>query len=281
MDDYARFCSVATAQPFTEDDLERSAQALIAKLESFGQGVDGSDVKAAMPAAFVASHEEAPASSHYYEDDAASALQQQHLDAGMSQASDGSNQSGGGQSASARLYERARAKQSAAAAGDDGKENGVHAPAINARSKQLAGKRDGAIGERLHEEAIEREARRQRAIEEAQARQEAEALEGASSAVPEINGVSAQLTAGRMGAVADRLFESHKESARKHEDRIRDAQREAEAAARPNVSEGSTRIAALLPGREAPVQDRLYACAAERQVRRRPLIEVACDRADL
>ena len=54
MEDYKRFCSVATAQPFTEEDLERSAQALIAKLESFGQGVDGSDIKAAMPAALAA-----------------------------------------------------------------------------------------------------------------------------------------------------------------------------------------------------------------------------------
>ena len=228
MEDYKRFCSVATAQPFTEEDLERSAQALIAKLESFGQGVDGSDVKAAMPAALAARSIRSPkkiASTYYEAEDESPQL----LEAGVSQASNGSNQSGAGQSASARLYEQARAKQSAKAVDDDVKENGVYAPTINARSKILTGKREGAVSDRLHEEAIEREARRQRAIEAAQAQKEAEALEAGEGGVPKINEVSAQLTAGRAGAVADRLFESHKELKQKQEDRAKLAKREAEA----------------------------------------------------
>jgi hypothetical protein len=122
---------------------------------------------------------------------------------------------------------------------DDVKENGVYAPTINARSKILTGKREGAVSDRLHEEAIEREARRQRAIEAAQAQKEAEALEAGEGGVPKINEVSAQLTAGRAGAVSDRLFDSHKELKQKQVDRAKLAKREAEAStAATDRSEG-------------------------------------------
>ena len=114
-----------------------------------------------------------------------------------------------------------------------GKENAVvHAPSINPRSKNMVGKREGDACERLHEESREREARRRAAINEAESRLAAEAEDEARNAVPEINNVSAQLAAARTGDVTSRLFEYAKESARKHEEKAKDAEREA-AAARP------------------------------------------------
>ena len=295
MDDWQTFVSTA-ALPTEEDELERNAEALIRRLESFGQRTAESRLPAA-PTASLASkrmaftrevepimEDEEEEQEQGYHEAHQIPLDDPHdpyLDGGFSEASDSSSASG---QASQRLYEHARSKQqqqlqqlSSTSSASSGKENGggVHAPHINERSKVLVGKhlRDGDIGERLHVEGREREARRRAAINEAdEARHVAEA-EGARHAVPEINGVSAQLTAGREGTVANRLFDHAKESARRHEERAKDAERFASAAARPNVSTGSERIAAAIPGREAPVQERLYATAAERQEK---LLRASC-----
>ena len=256
MDDWTDYCSVAAPLHGPEvDELERSAQHLIARLESFGKPVQQVLPTGQMPSdRQSADLPTSPASSEV----SMAGARRSSLDGGTSQASDCSVTSAS--PTASRLYAHTRAKQQKSMVG---KENEAHVPKINPRSKSLAGRRDGDIAARLHEAGREREARRIAAIAQAEQR---EALEAADKreAIPEINLVSAQLAGARVGPVADRLFEGAREIARKHEERSQEVEREASTLARPAVSEGSMRIAAMMQGRKGPVQERLYATAAEK-----------------
>ena len=278
MDDWKDFCCVA-GPTVGDDALERSAEQLIAKLESFGSHMDS-----ALPRAgerkdcfstvaneqgdcedYPVSPMESTLSSTMSDARHTSSVCSDDIDAGLSQTSDSS-------AVGSRLYRQARMKQQQTAKKHD-KENGASLkPAINQRSKQLIGKRDGDAGERLHQEGKEREARRRAALEAAEARAQAKA-EDESFGVPLIDDVSAQLAAGRAGVVSDRLYDQAKEHARRQAEREREAEQLHKESARPVVSEGSSRIAAMLTGRDGPVQERLYATASERQER---LLRASC-----
>ena len=143
------------------------------------------------------------------------------------------------------------------------KENVSHVPQISDRSKELIGDRGGDAGSRLHDDGMQRAARRQEKLLAAElSLMEKEAKE-AKEAIPEINGVSAMLASGRNGKVGDRLFEHAKESARMKAEKTMESQRQEMEHHRPAVSGGSERIAAVLPGREGPVEDRLYNAGKE------------------
>ena len=107
-------------------------------------------------------------------------------------------------------------------------------------------------------------ARKQAAIDEAARKAAAEAL-NAHEAMPEINAVSHMLASCREGDVADRLFNHAKDVEKKQAERALEERRKAAAEARPAVSAGSEQLVARMPGRDAPVQDRLYAEHEERQ----------------
>jgi hypothetical protein len=236
MADWEAFASRIDELP-EEELLERSADELLKRLESIGQRT--SSLADSAPAAMQRRLSEASSAG-----DGGSSVCSLSTDGG-------SHSSRGGRPP--RLRRETRRSST-------GKENGGaaarHVPQISSRSKDLVGEREGDVGERLHEAGLQAAARRQHAAAEASRLADEKLTQEAREAVPEINGVSSMLAAGREGHVSDRLFVHAKETARAKAEKALEVRRSEAAAAIPTVSGGSERIAAVLPGREGPVQVR-------------------------
>ena len=257
MDDWVSFVSSTGGE--SEVTLERDAEALIERLEAFGSRVGSLTSPARAP-----SPEASEPSQHSVSPQSTASERRESLEESscLSVCSEErSARAVDGHRAAERLYANARQRHQAAVE----KENStleMAEPQINARSRAL--KRDGPIGARLHQEAQAKAARQQEALEHEVKRREEEER-AAEVRQPAINELSVQLMRDRSGDVADRLYSQARRAAGRQEQRELDQQQQLKETARPEISTGSQRIAAVLPGRHAPVQERLYAEASARK----------------
>ena len=193
----------------------------------------------------------------------------------MSDTSDTSSANG---RATSRLYQQAKGRQLLQQRQENNKENGARCGGgggggagdrrarHRARSKELAGERAGDAGTRLHEQGKAAQERKAAQALEAE-RRRAEAERAGGPAVPRSTPSprSSRRTArarSLTGCTSTRASASGGSRPRRWTRSGRRRRR------RGIVSTGSERIAATLPGREDPVQDRLYAEASERREKR-------------
>lgn len=293
MDDWRQYTSsLPTGLTHEEMNLEASAEALIARLEGFGDrpkasggGGGGRDrftnddnddssssqpPDASMPAAASAARRIQPPSARLKLTAAPNRRASVGSDADsennygqtsqVSEASSTTSSNSRGARAAAHRQEQVRRQQQLMhnrhrEGGDDfctGK------PQIDGRSAKLAGERSGDVGDRLLQAGKESAARKQAAMDEAARKAAEEALE-ARDMVPEINAVSHMLTAHREGSVSDRLYSHSKDHEKRLADKALEERRKAASGAKPAISSGSEQLVARMPGRDVAVQDRLYA----------------------
>lgn len=286
MNDWVAF--TAGAQLGSQDSaIERDAEALIQRLEAFGSKVSCMNLSPRRSSAQgerVQSDEKvtSPASSVHSKHSSLGSPDQSLSLGDSCEGLDGCRQSSpscdgstvpsderavNGQRAPRRPYAQAKVRQQRAASD---KENAARsaprtsAPQINPRSKAM--QRSGSIGDRLHQEALSKAAR-QEAIAEEIKRRKMEEMKARDEEgyYPAINEVSASLMRERSGDVVDRLYGYAKNKDREQQAREAIHQQQIQESARPEISTGSQRIAALLPDRNKPVQERLYAEASTRQ----------------
>ena len=281
MDDWREYTSrLPTGLSLEEADLERSAEALIAKLEGFSERATGGNLSSSSISSSSGSEQPAPQQQQQQRmippptarrptpaapsrrasigSDADSETYGQ-----SSQVSETSSTSSRSSRAAAHRKEQARRQQKLMQNRGVLDENCTGKPNINDRSAALAGKRTGDVGDRLLAAGKEQAMRKQAAIDEASKRAAEETL-AARDMVPEINVVSHMLTSHREGDVADRLFSHAKDVEKRQAEKALEERRKASAIAKPTVSSGSEELVARMPGREGPIQDRLYADHEER-----------------
>ncbi|KAL1524139.1 hypothetical protein AB1Y20_019048 [Prymnesium parvum] len=274
MEDWAAF--VSTASHGDEADLERDAEALIERLEAFGSKVSSMELSpareeksAAKPISSYVPKVTPPdrrcsPSPHSVASDARRCSIETSSCGGSSVASE--ERRVDGQLVSKRLYAHAKARQERAALDKENADRlaaSSAAPHINPRSKSM--QRSGSIGERLHQEAHSKVLRQEAVAAETKRREAESAKESDNDGHPAINEVSASMMRDRTGDVVDRLYAQAKTRGREQEQRQAAAAQEILAHSRPEISTGSQRIAAKLPDRHLPVQERLYAEASARQ----------------
>lgn len=280
MEDWRQYTSsLPSGLSLQEMNLEASAEALIAKLESFGD----------LPKESRGRRDQFSAADPGSSEDSASSVQTRRIpppsarglaaapnrraslvsDADsetygqISQVSEASSSTSSSRGARAAAHRQEQARRQQQLMHNRNREGGADDfctgnPQINGRSAKLAGERSGDVGDRLLQAGKEQAARKQAAVDEAARRAAEEALE-ARDMVPEINAVSHMLTSHREGSVSDRLYNHSKDAEKRMADKALEERRKAASIAKPAISSGSEQLVARMPGRDGAIQDRLYA----------------------